>query len=48
MIGTYASQSFASSLGQKTAGKQEANLFQKIDVVTAEVAEVAFKLAEIS
>lgn len=47
MLGTYAAQSFSSSLTQKTASKQEANLFHKIDTVSAEVAEVAVKLAEL-
>lgn len=45
MIGTYASQSFASSMGQKVINKQEINLFNKIDFVTAEVTEIAVKLA---
>jgi len=35
MLGTYASQSFTSTLGQKTTNKQEISLFNKIDAVTA-------------
>jgi len=45
MLGTYASQSFTNTLGSKTNSKQEISLFNKIDVVTAEVAEVAIKLS---
>jgi len=47
MLGTYAAQSFASSSLQKSTIKQEANLFHRIDGVSAEVAEVAVKLAEL-
>jgi hypothetical protein len=35
MNGTFASQKFNSALGLKSANKQETNLFNKIDVVTA-------------
>ena len=35
MKGTFASQKFNSALGLKSANKQETNLFNKIDVVTA-------------
>ena len=35
MLGTFASQSFTTTLGHKSANKQETNLFNKIDVVTA-------------
>ena len=48
MIGTYASKNLSPSIGNKTSNAHQPNLFQKLDLVNAEVAEVVLKLKELS
>jgi hypothetical protein len=42
--GTLSNQSFSSSMAQNSINKTESNLFHKIDLVAADLAEVTTKL----
>jgi hypothetical protein len=48
MIGNFASQNFANSIGNKTLNKYYPSLFQKIDKVATEVSDVVLKLTELA
>jgi hypothetical protein len=44
LSGTMNSQGFSTTMGQKTITKADPNLFHKIDILAAELSEVASKL----